>query len=555
MEHCAGPRWVAEGDSWPSAEVGAMAAQTVCGPSNRSPRRASTAPATAPFSRCPTSPSGADGSRRRHGPRQSSRCQVGGGNAGSRRVGPDIPCITRSSEARTRSGGVAPSRGSHHRHRNFLAKGKEEGRARSPGSGEGPNRVVYCRGQVASGERVDCSGRGSVASSSGRSSRCSSFRPTTDSTMRFCARVGSIASRSARVDARTGPVASRIVGPEWRGRTSQEVQIIGRAIHRSRVGFTTTGEGQGERPFFLDGDSHRSGGVFSEESVGSRWFPVTCNARYGLRGVRVGEASHPGPSHESPSQCPEEIVNCLEFDLTRVDTPDEEPSQPTGRNVVRRLIDHGESPRISSNNRFAALGDEEDRTVQDGSVESDTESCLEHNHQRPARRLRLVWRAGVASRRRGVREVRTAIGFVQDLARRIGFVPRGAQLPRALRQQRWSPLYVPMIWAAAGNEPSTPILDWLVEAAEQVREPVEFHGGQAVPSVCAREGFAALRGVLRSWRVADRDDLSNWLGSQGFPRSTPGSHISARAQDSFSAKPQLLTPGVRCWKQCSCWSR
>ena len=31
--------------------------------------------------------------------------------------------------------------------------------------------------------------------------------------------------------------------------------------------------------------------------------------------------------------------------------------------------------------------------------------------------------------------------------------------------------------------------------------------------------------------MTDRDDLSNWLGSQGFPRSTPGSHISARAQD------------------------
>ena len=194
--------------------------------SERWPRRAFIAPSRAPFSRCPTSPSGADGSRRRHGPRQSSCCQVGGGNAGSWRVGPNRPCITRSSEACTRSDGVAPSWGSHYRHRNFLAKGKEEGRARSPGSREGPNRVVCCRGQVASGERVDCSGRGSV-SSPGRSSRCSSFCSTTDSTMRFC----------ARVDARTRPVASRIVGPEWRGRTSQEVQIIGRAI------FTTTGEG------------------------------------------------------------------------------------------------------------------------------------------------------------------------------------------------------------------------------------------------------------------------------------------------------------------------
>ena len=107
----------------------------------------------------------------------------------------------------------------------------------------------------------------------------------------------------------------------------------------------------------------------------------------------------------------------------------------------------------------------------------------------------------------------------------------GAQLPRALRQQRWSPLNVPLIWAAAGNESSTPVLEWLVEAAEQVPEPVEFHGGQAVPSVCAREGWAALRGALRSWGVADREDLSHWLGTQGFPRTSPGNHISARAQE------------------------
>ena len=45
---------------------------------------------------------------------------------------------------------------------------------------------------------------------------------------------------------------------------------------------------------------------------------------YGLRGVRVGEAAHPGPSQELRSRGSEDIVDCLEFDLTRVDTTDEE---------------------------------------------------------------------------------------------------------------------------------------------------------------------------------------------------------------------------------------
>ena len=35
-----------------------------------------------------------------------------------------------------------------------------------------------------------------------------------------------------------------------------------------------------------------------------------------------------------------------EFDLTRVDTTDEESMQPTDRNVVRRLLDHGWPPGI-----------------------------------------------------------------------------------------------------------------------------------------------------------------------------------------------------------------
>ena len=55
---------------------------------------------------------------------------------------------------------------------------------------------------------------------------------------------------------------------------------------------------------------------------------MTRDARCGLRDVRVGEATHPGPSQESFRRGSEEIVNCLEFDLTRVDTTNEESMQP-----------------------------------------------------------------------------------------------------------------------------------------------------------------------------------------------------------------------------------
>ena len=68
--------------------------QTVCCPSRRSskpPRRTSTAPTTTSCSSCHGSAAGAYGSRRHVGPRQGSRCSIGGGNAGGRRVRLDIP--------------------------------------------------------------------------------------------------------------------------------------------------------------------------------------------------------------------------------------------------------------------------------------------------------------------------------------------------------------------------------------------------------------------------------------------------------------------------------
>ena len=62
------------------------------------------------------------------------------------------------------------------------------------------------------------------------------------------------------------------------------------------------------------------------------------NSRYGLRGVRVGEASNPGPARQ---RGPEEILNELEATLTRLDSSDEEPllRPVSGRNVVRRVSD------------------------------------------------------------------------------------------------------------------------------------------------------------------------------------------------------------------------
>ena len=146
-------------------------------------------------------------------------------------------------------------------------------------------------------------------------------------------------------------------------------------------------------------------------------------------------------------------------------------------------------------------------------------------------------------RDRVLHESWAAIHLVRNLARRIGVMQRGDPLPRALSQQRWSPFNVPLMWAAAGNDPSHPVLDWLVE--HRVREPVEFHRGHTTTAEAARERWQALRTAMRSWGIRSHHDLSAWFGGQGFPRvspattSLPGHKNSCWAKRSQSTQRQL----------------
>ena len=98
--------------------------------------------------------------------------------------------------------------------------------------------------------------------------------------------------------------------------------------------------------------------------------------RCGLRGVRGGEASHPGPvaSRVRPrtteevnvrESLDEDNLDSLEVVLTRIDSSDEEPLvRPTiGRNVLRKVGVNSDSvPLLSSqvarrHNRFEAFAD------------------------------------------------------------------------------------------------------------------------------------------------------------------------------------------------------
>ena len=179
-------------------------------------------------------------------------------------------------------------------------------------------------------------------------------------------------------------------------------------------------------------------------------------------------------------------------------------------------------------------GDSDRSTVQEegNSTESDTESCGVVG--RPVRRLRLMWsqdqhevpssvdshdqrlarvrqqlmQDGVRGQCQGMdREVRAAESLFGNSAQRVGAVPQGAPVPPAIRRQRWSPVMVPLLWSAAGEEQTTPMVEWLVTTASTIPVPVQFHGGQDLASESVRTGWAALRAVLRSWGIQSPEQV------------------------------------------------
>ena len=189
-------------------------------------------------------------------------------------------------------------------------------------------------------------------------------------------------------------------------------------------------------------------------------------------------------------------------------------------------------PVVSVQNRFAAIAEDEAQALSPEvhilSEGSDMESCWEtaQVNSAPAdRRLRLVWDFSIHW------DVRAAEGLLRNVAARIGGQLVGSEIPRVVRQQRWSPMNVPLIWAAAGGEDRTPVWEWLMSLLSQTTEVLEFHEGNIAAEVAVQTGWSALRSVFRTWSIMDREGLTEWLRSQGFAGSQPGNHIPARAQE------------------------
>ena len=170
---------------------------------------------------------------------------------------------------------------------------------------------------------------------------------------------------------------------------------------------------------------------------------------------------------------------------------------------------------------------------------------------RPSRRLRLVWNPAtqdeeaapmdshdqrlervrrVVQRERNDRRVLAASEFVITAAERIGFVDPGGEIPRQVRQLRWSVFNVPLMWAAAAGEDDCAVLGWMSARAENLPH-ITINGEHVPASEALRVGWEALRDTFRSWDIRSRKDLAEWMHRQGFIRPRWGAHFSGRIQE------------------------
>ena len=224
-----------------------------------------------------------------------------------------------------------------------------------------------------------------------------------------------------------------------------------------------------------------------------------------------------------------DVIESLERDLVGREAQDPQPTQ----------WDSGADFSISRRSGLTGSGTqvvsamEVDLTHQDSSTDTDTVSvCSEINgseHGPRNRRLTLVWNTEDIPQWH--REARSTECLVRELAGRIGCVPPDAPLPRAVRQQRWSPLNVPLMWGAAGNAESVTVLDWITLMCQRIREPLTFFESNLTATEAVELGWFSLREVFRRWNIREQEDLTIWFRREGFHGAQPGNHISARAQE------------------------
>ena len=128
---------------------------------------------------------------------------------------------------------------------------------------------------------------------------------------------------------------------------------------------------------------------------------------------------------------------------------------------------------------------------------------------------------------------RTAV----SVARRLRSTPLEGSLPpraqQVLDRQRWSTFFCPLLWAAAGDDITHTVLQWLTEALRGA--PFEASVGDRCfqGSAAARAGWLALRAAMRSVGIDSKAAFAAWMEQQGSPFMSVAidSYLSKDAQE------------------------
>ena len=152
-------------------------------------------------------------------------------------------------------------------------------------------------------------------------------------------------------------------------------------------------------------------------------------ARYGLRAVRIGQASHPGPPDSGPAVA-------VSSDETFVIDDSDDGLAARRLRTLHAAAQMGLGPPPRHRRRIRIAGLDADRTE---SPHGDARSGVE---DAPT--------AGDAASH-AARGVLAAANLFHSLAGRIGNVAADAPIPLTLQRQRWSDVFIPIIWLQRGQ--------------------------------------------------------------------------------------------------------
>ena len=243
----------------------------------------------------------------------------------------------------------------------------------------------------------------------------------------------------------------------------------------------------------------------------------------GARRMRVGEAKNPGPEGITVDS-----ISPAQWDIEAQFSMPDRGSGLTGSASESSLLDAMEFDFTTADS------DHDEDAITGAAVGEMSQRLVPQRAFR--RRLRLTWEWEFSEIDAGCgrRSAQAAENFMRQLAARVGAIPHDAQLPLCIHPQWWSPLNVPLLWSAAGDEATNPVLDWLTEVTASMQGMVDFCERAVNSGEAVRSGWSSLRSVMRTWGVDSSEDLSQWLRSHGFAATQPGDRIPARVQGALS---------------------